>query len=226
MTLRCRRQTGVAMVDASVAHRRASGGNEMRPVLGKDVELAPGGATIRCMSPACWRAWFSRAGLVVVLGALLALGGCAPRDPLDRKVEAGTLAELQVWIQKTQRAVDPELAKEIDLVFLNLAAETPRFRKPSTEREMLQRGNPLCMRVHGRPLRDVMVDSYTAAINTLTLQNNIDAENLVRLSAVVNTERADAFERRLEAVRSEITKRDERIQRHRERIAQLRHVSK
>ena len=159
---------------------------------------------------------------MLLLVALLGIAGCAPRDPLDRQVEARTLAELQAWIDETRRSVDAELAQEIDLVFVNLASETPRFRKPTTPRDMHQRGNALCMRVHGRPLREVMIDSYAAAIQTLTLQNNIDTENLVRLSAVVDTGRADAFERRLESVRAEITKRDERIRRHRERIAQLR----
>lgn len=160
-------------------------------------------------------------GRIVPTVLLVSLLGCAARDPLDREVEAYNLAELRAWIADVHEDVDPELGKEIDLVFTNLASQTPRFRKPTTEREMLQRGNPLCQRVNGRRLRDVMIDSYSAAIMALTQQNNIDAENLLRLSSVVNTDRAEAFAEHIEFVQAEIAKRDERIRLHRERIASL-----
>lgn len=158
----------------------------------------------------------------MLLAAIFGVTGCTPRDPLDREVEGRTLAELEVWLVSTKRDVDAELAQEIDLVFVNLAANTPRFHRPKNERDLHDRGNALCRRVNGRRLRDVMIDSYEAANTALTLQNNIDAENLLRLSAVVNTDRSEAFERRAEFVKQEIEKRDAQIRRHRERIAQLR----
>lgn len=157
----------------------------------------------------------------LVIAASLATG-CTPRDPLDREVEGRTIAELQLWIAQIQREVDPELAQEIDLVFVNLAANTPRFRKPQNERDLHARGNALCLRVDGRPLRAVMIDSYEAANTALSLQNNIDAQNLLRLSGVINTDRAAAFEQRADIVKREIERRDEQIRRHRERIEQLR----
>lgn len=163
-----------------------------------------------------WRS----AGLAWV-AIMLTLAGCTPRDPLDREVEAHTLAELRVWIADIQRSVDPELAQEIDLVFVNLAANTPRFTQPKTERDLHRRGNALCVRVNGRPLRAVMIDSYEAANTALALQNNIDAQNLLRLSTVVNTDRADAFNERADFVKREIEKRDEQIRRHKARIAEL-----
>jgi hypothetical protein len=159
--------------------------------------------------------------LAVFAAALLA-GGCTPRDPLDREVEGRTIAELQSWIAQIQREVDPELAQEIDLVFVNLAANTPRFQKPRNERDLHARGNPLCQRVNGRPLRAVMIDSYEAANTALTLQNSIDTENLVRLSAVISTDRTEAFNQRADFVKREIARRDEQIRRHRERIEELR----
>lgn len=159
--------------------------------------------------------------LTAAIAVLLACG-CSPRDPLDREVEARTLAELQIWLAETQRDVDAELAQEIDLVFVNLAANTPRFQKPRHERDMHARGNALCRRVDGRRLRDVMIDSYQAANTALTLQNNIDAQNLLRLSGVVNTDRAEAFDQRAEYVKQEMEKRDAQIRRNRERIEQLR----
>lgn len=154
--------------------------------------------------------------------ALLLAAGCTPRDPLDREVEGRTLAELHVWIVETQREAGPDLAQEIDLVFVNLAANTPRFQKPRHERDMHARGNALCQRVNGRRLRDVMIDSYQAANTALALQNNIDAQNLLRLSGVVNTDRAETFEKRAEFVKREIERRDAQILHNRERIAQLR----
>lgn len=159
--------------------------------------------------------------LVALIAAVLG-AGCTPRDPLDREVEGRTLAELEIWLINTKHEVDAELAAEIDLVFVNLAANTPRFRRPQNERDRHTAGNALCLRVNGRRLRDVMVDSYEAANTALTLQNNIDAQNLLRLSAVVNTDRAEAFEQRADFVKREMEKRDEQIRRHRERIAQLR----
>lgn len=164
-----------------------------------------------------WRS----AGLALV-AMMFALAGCTPRDPLDREVEAHTLAELRFWIADIQRSVDPEFAQEIDLVFVNLAANTPRFTKPKNERDLYRRGNALCVRVSGRPLRAVMIDSYEAANTALALQNNIDAQNLLRLSTVVNTDRADAFHERADYVKREIEKRDEQIRRHKARIEQLR----
>jgi len=156
--------------------------------------------------------------LTVVFGG----SGCTPRDPLDREVEGRTLAELRSWTIKIKREVDPELAQEIDLVFVNLAANTPRFVRPQNERDLHARGNALCRRVDGRPLREVMIDSYEAANTALALQNNIDAQNLLRLSGVVNVDRIDAFERRADFVKEEMARRDEQIQRNRERIEQLR----
>lgn len=162
-------------------------------------------------------------------GALLALvwmlcvtGGCTPRDPLDRIVEARTLAELQAWLDDVDTVVEPELGREITLVFHNLASTTPKFHVATTPRELHQRGNPFCQRVHGRRLRDVLIEGYESTITTLSQQNNLDADNLLRLSTAVSLDRADAFAARIDYVKSEIARRDAVIQHHRERIDQLR----
>lgn len=156
---------------------------------------------------------------LAVVGLIVA--GCSPRDPLDRVVKAHSPAELKAWLSTVDAEVDPALAREIRQVFTYLATDTPRYRQPTTEFEMHRAGNPLCRRVNGRRLREVMIDGYSARIDTLSLQNNIDTENLVRLAAVANPERSEAFQRRADEVRAIITQRDQRIRGYRERIASL-----
>ncbi len=162
-----------------------------------------------------WRA------AALLLAVAIFAGGCQPANRLDRVVRARTLAELRSWQDEIKRGAGASLEHEIDAVFMNLAATTPRYRPPATEREWHEPGNPLCLRVNGKRLREVMIDSYTALSDALELSNNLDAENLLRLSRIVDTDKADVFDERIELVKRKIAERDETIRQSRARIEQL-----
>lgn len=104
------------------------------------------------------------------LSLLLLLCGCAPEDPLDRKIKAGTPREFSRWWDRTRgKLPDAERAEAYKLIRY-LQDSTPRLKSMAAEDHY----DPLCKRINGITVRQLMVLAYEDS--TANLQNRVMLE--------------------------------------------------
>jgi hypothetical protein len=90
------------------------------------------------------------------LSLLILLGGCAPKDPLDRKVKAGTPREFAHWWDRTREKFPDEQRGEIYKIARYLQDSTPRLKSMSPEDHY----DPLCKQIDGMSVRELLVFGY------------------------------------------------------------------
>lgn len=166
----------------------------------------------------------SRLALLFVLGgAALALSSCAPGDPLDRVVKAKTLNEYLWWEREELPKLDEPLRVEFVVAVNNIRATTPWFKTATTIDELNDSRNPLCRRLHGKTVREVLIAGYEARREHLHSSIVTTMNNLQRLYERPDDGRSA---RRLEAVikmhQEELKEQNAAIERAEARIAALR----
>lgn len=122
-----------------------------------------------------------RVSQLVRLLLLLALGigltGCRSKDPLDWKVEGRNAIRLQEWLLETEAALPRALQQEFAWAFNNLATTTPNWR----DQDPRSTRNPLCLRVQGLTIREILIDGYERSSRSLLSRIGNDQDNVRRL---------------------------------------------
>lgn len=108
--------------------------------------------------------------------AALALAGCVPADPLDWKISAKTPAQFNEWRDEDLPRLPAEVQKEFIHTFNFFAAQTPGV----TSKRMDATDNPLCRRLHGRTIRNVIIEGYSLETTALLSKISTTSDNLLR----------------------------------------------
>ncbi|MGC4074462.1 MAG: hypothetical protein QM760_18505 [Nibricoccus sp.] len=93
--------------------------------------------------------------LLTVFLALI-LSGCAPADPLDRKVKASTPEAFANWWDRTQEKLPDDVREESYRLLRYLQDSTPRLKAMKANDHY----DPVCKRINGLRLRDAMILAY------------------------------------------------------------------
>jgi hypothetical protein len=158
--------------------------------------------------------------LVFVLGLLLFTTGCAPKDPLDRKVSADTPGDLVLWWDRARKHFPEEQRVEIARVIRDLQDNTPRLKAMRADDKF----DPLCKQIDGLTVREVLILGYSE--NNRVLRNRVLKE-MGRLPALVNAgsetpEREARTKRAREYAAEEIDRLNRQITGNEDLIAALR----
>ena len=112
--------------------------------------------------------------LSLVLFACLALAGCTrSADPLDWKIEADDINELQGWFDRNLALMPDDLAREVLLSVNNIRAST----HAGSLADPIAKANHLAHRLNGHTIRSVLIDGNEAGVRMLEarIQNGYDA---------------------------------------------------
>lgn len=107
----------------------------------------------------------------------LALAGCTPRDALDWKVDGRNASELQVWLDCTIEKMPAPLADEFSVAVVRIRDTTHGWTKANPQATT----NPLCLRLHGRTVRDVLVEGLRLQADDFAARVKNDKTNILRL---------------------------------------------
>jgi hypothetical protein len=155
--------------------------------------------------------------LTTVLALLLT--ACAPKNPLAWTVKAKTPEVLSEWWEKTYPKLPPELATEVNDALLSLNRAIPRGRA-QVENDHY---DPVCKRLDGLTLREVLVESCRESNKSLLNRVIIETNKLQQMTATEVEGEAPANRRYREEViahtekiiaawKEQIAKNDARIQ--------------
>jgi hypothetical protein len=113
---------------------------------------------------------------------VLVFGGCAPNDPLDRKIKADTPAEFARWWDRTREKFPDEQRTEIFRIIRYLQDSTPRLKAMSAQDHY----DPLCKKINGLTVRDLMVLGYEDSIENLQKRMLLETRKLAGLVATIS----------------------------------------
>jgi len=131
---------------------------------------------------------------IVLLGALF-LAACTPRNPLDWKIDGRNGNELQVWLDDAVAKMPAPLADEFASAVLRIRDDTHGWNKADPEAT----NNPLSLRLHGRKVRDVLVEGLQLQAGDLLSRVQNEKSNILRLAqSLERDEFAPADRARLE----------------------------
>lgn len=134
-----------------------------------------------------------RCDRLISLLAVLLLAGCTPRDPLDWKIDGRNANELQGWLDHTIEKMPAPLADEFSVAVVRIRDTTHGWTKANPEATT----NPLCFRLHGRTVRDVLIEGLQLQADDLAARVKNDKANILRLiESDANTTRTPVAEAR------------------------------
>jgi hypothetical protein len=111
-----------------------------------------------------------------LLGALLAvllLAGCGPgADPLDWRIEADDISDLNTWLNAKLPLMPEELQSELPAAIQNIQSELPANA----------RATALCKRLDGRLVRGVIINGYELGNAALAARIQAESDALMRLA--------------------------------------------
>ncbi len=155
------------------------------------------------------------------LSLLLLLCGCAPKDPLDRKVKATTPEEFARWWDRTQEKLPDAQRAEVYKLARYLQDSIPRTRTMRAD----DHTDPLCKRINGLTVRQLMVLGYEESSHNTRARLILETGKLPHLvTAVSESEDAatrDYAQRMLDFTREQIARWNEVIASNDRRIAEL-----
>lgn len=163
----------------------------------------------------------ARIPLLCLLSLLLLASGCAPKNPLDRKVRAGTPEQFFSWWDRTQKKLPENEREEVHEILLFLKQSTPRLR-PMQEKDP---NDPLCKRIDGLTLREVLVLGYQDKNHQVRMRLMRETGNLAPLVAMATDATDDLARERIEATirqtKLAAERSEEKIAHNSRRIAEL-----
>jgi hypothetical protein len=109
--------------------------------------------------------------------ACLMVAGCAPKDPLDWKIEADTPADFDDWWQQKKDLLPPSLAIELHATFKIISERVEPRGTPKIPDDGL---DPFCQRVNHWRIRDALLDGYMLANESLQSQVLIEQNKVLR----------------------------------------------
>lgn len=118
--------------------------------------------------------WLGRA--VVLLAAALAVTSCTPRDPLDWKIDGRNAEEIQSWIDHQLEKMPAPLADELAVALVRIRNATHGWNKA----DPLATNNPLSLRLHGRTVRDVLLEGLRLEADDYAARAKNDKDNILR----------------------------------------------
>lgn len=118
----------------------------------------------------------SRLRLLLLLFLIAVLAACTPRDPLDWKIDGRNANELQGWLDHTLEKMPAPLAEEFTTAVVRIRDTTHGWAKADPEAT----SNPLCLRLHGRTVRDVLVEGLQLQADDFAARVKNDKENILR----------------------------------------------
>lgn len=138
----------------------------------------------------------------IFLFGALTLAGCTPRDPLDWKIDGRNGEELQGWLDNTLPQMPAPLADEFAGAVIRIRDDTHGWSKANPEAT----NNPLSLRLHGRKVRDVLVEGLQLQAGDLLSRVKNEKANILRLAQSLDRDDLTApdrarLERQIEAFR-------------------------
>lgn len=110
--------------------------------------------------------------------SLLLFTACTPRDPLEWKIDGRNSAELQAWLVATIRRMPPPLADEFSTAVVRIRDDTRGWAKADPKAT----NNPLSLRLHGRKVRDVLVEGLQLQAGDFLSRVKNDQSNILRIA--------------------------------------------
>jgi hypothetical protein len=110
------------------------------------------------------------------------LCGCAPKDPLDRKVKAGTPAEFARWWDRTREKLPDEQRAEVFKVIRYLQDSTPRLKAMRADDHY----DPLCKKIDGISIRRLLVLGYENSNDNLQSRILLETGKLPQLVTAIS----------------------------------------
>jgi hypothetical protein len=118
--------------------------------------------------------------------------GCTPRDPMDWKVQAHTLSKLDDWWTENRELLPPETASELHDAFNVIAGTT--FREDN-DKAMDNPNDPLCRRLDGRKIRDIIIEGHQIAdeslLSKIIREQDVLASNIQMSNSGSTTSQSD-----------------------------------
>ncbi len=153
--------------------------------------------------------------LFALLGTIL-FAGCAPSaDPLDWKIEADDIDELNVWLRDTLPLLPDDLKAEVEASIGNIQSSL-------SEKGDVARALALCRRLDGRSVRFVVINGYEIGNDILTARIQNESEALLRLAQTADALPADQVERETAYHRARSAAYKKTLERAEQRLASLR----
>jgi hypothetical protein len=152
----------------------------------------------------------------------VALAGCHRRDPLDWRVNAKNLNAYNSWMHDVSPELGDSLQKELAVATHNLALMTIGFKWPEKPADMYSEHDPFCRRIHGRTVRQILIDYYAADNERLMDDIARELDTLTSLYRQSGERDDKRVEHRIPQYEAQIAANKEVIRRNTERIRQLR----
>jgi hypothetical protein len=171
-----------------------------------EIPARPAGK-ITCLAP-----WF----LVCLMVA-----GCAPKDPLDWKISADTPDDFNIWCQRKTDRLPQNLIIELNTSFEIISNEVEPNRAVVHDNGY----DPFCQRVNHHTIRDIIVDAYQIADESLLgeMIRTQDAKinNINRSTSVGTVAEQDRFKQTIDYQQKRIDELDKELRHNRARIKEL-----
>ena len=152
---------------------------------------------------------------------VLFLCGCAPKDPLDRKVKASTPEEFAHWWDRTQAKFPDAQRAEIYKLARYLQDSIPRVRSMRADDHY----DPLCKRINGLTVRQLMILAYEESSYNIRTRVILETGKLPHLVDAVadsaDADRRDYAQNILTFTQERIASWKETISANERRIAEL-----
>jgi hypothetical protein len=149
---------------------------------------------------------------------------CARIDPLDERLDAGTMNKFVRWQQKHVVPLGEPIVSEFGQAITIIANQTSGYKVPRTPEDYNSRFNTLCQRVDGWPLRRVIIEGYEMSNATLRDSLFIQRTNTATLRIRANDEGL-TVNHRLARAEEEMKRIEDRIRHNEARIRELRSAS-
>ncbi len=161
-------------------------------------------------------------GLALGVFVCLMVAGCAPKDPLDWKIHADTPDDINDWWQRKKDLMPQNLAIELNASFETI------FNKLEFQRVSIEPENgfdPFCLRVNHASIRDVIVDAYLIADESLlskiiTTQNEL-IKNVDLSASDDTTAKQSPLDQIIGYQKKQIDELNKELQHNRARIKEL-----
>ena len=127
--------------------------------------------------------WFRLYCLAFFLTGSLLICSCRPKNPQEWTVHGPTPLKLEKWWEENRDLLPPQTARELREAIYIISSTTVR---PNTDYLTNDSNDPLCRRVDGRKVRDILIEGYQISDESLLNKINIEEtylEQNIRRSA-------------------------------------------